>query len=149
MTLGEVKVEALRLIGANTSEDVRAEKLEELLLEEKYKAYLVNMVGPINRALSIFARRGVRGGGACDKGEGRPSWRIGHETPNVLDLAEIGVSDSLAEILPLYIQSELQRGEDPEAAAMALSMFERLLTEIMGHEGKRQACVLDVMGGLK
>ena len=139
MTLGEVKVETLRLIGANTSEDIRAENLEELLLEEKYRTYLVNMVGPINRALSLFERRGV-----CEGAR-----RIGHETPNTLDLVENGVGDDLCEILPFYIQSELQRSEDPEASAVALSVFERHLSEIMGRRGARQARVRDVMGGLK
>ena len=51
--------------------------------------------------------------------------------------------------IALYIQSELQRSEDPEASAVALSVFERHLSEIMGRRGARQARVRDVMGGLK
>lgn len=144
MTLGEVKVETLRLIGANSSDDIRAESLEELLLEEKYKTYLVNMVGPINRALSIFERRGVRG--EVPEGGRR---RIGHETPNTLDLIDLGVGDTLADILPFYIKSELLASEDPEAASFALTLFERNLSEMMAHSGKRQERVCDVMGRYK
>lgn len=143
MTLGEIKVETLRLIGANTSEDIRAENLEELLPQEKYRGYLVNMVGPINRALSLFRRRGAIE--VPKEGDGR----IGHETPGTLDLMDLGVGDELAEILPFYIQSELLRSEDPEVAAMALSSFERAFAEIVSQKGRRQERVLDVMGGFK
>ena len=143
MTLGEVKAETLRLIGVNTSEDIRAEMLGEYLGDEKYRLYLVNMVGPINRGLSLLRRRG-----ACARPEGHDG-RIGHETPGTLDMMELGVGDELAEILPFYIQSELVRVEDPDAAAMALSAFERAFNEIVSGSGVRQARVLDVMGGLK
>ena len=143
MTLGEVKVEVLRLIGANLSQDIRAENIGDYLTEERYGAYLVNMTGPINRALSLLRRRG-----AIEKPEGGDG-RIGHETSGTLDMTELGVGDELSEILPFYIQSELLRNEDPEAAAMALSSFERAFAEIVSQKGKRQERVLDVMGGFK
>lgn len=143
MTLGEVKAEVLRLIGANTSEDIRAENLEEYLGDEKYRLYLVNMVGPINRALSLLRRRGAIS--TPKEGDGR----IGHETPGALDMMELGVGDDFSEILPFYVQSELLRSEDPEAAAMALSAFERAFAEIVSQKGQRQERVLDVMGGFK
>ena len=143
MTLGEVKVETLRLIGANLSDDIRAENIEELFNDEKYKLYLVNMVGSINRALSLLRRRG-----AIEKPE-EGDGRIGHETSGALDMMELGVADELSEILPFYIQSELLRNEDPEAAAMALSSFARAFAEIVSQKGARQERVLDVMGGFK
>lgn len=139
MTLGEIKVEALRVIGANLSEDLSAESMDELLKTEKYRSYLVNMVGPINRCLSILLRRGM-----LDK-----PIRVSGGDNDSLELSELGLSDELAELIPFYIKYELCGADDPDLAAQAFALFERLLGEVMAHNGKRQERVEDVMGGLK
>lgn len=52
MKLGEVKIEALKLMFANTGNDIIAEELDSYMLDETYKDYLVNMPGAINRCFS-------------------------------------------------------------------------------------------------
>ncbi len=139
MTLGEIKVEALRVIGVNLSEDLSEQNMDELLETEKYRSYLVNMVGPINRCLSIFLRRGV-----IEK-----PIRVGLGAKDSLELEALGLSEELSELVPFYIKYELCGMDDPDLAAQAFAFFERSLGEIMAHSGKRQERVSDVMGGLK
>ena len=147
MTLGEIKVEALRCMGVNLSEDIRAEHMEELLADENYKSYLVNMVGPINRCLSLFERRGLW---VPDKKGGVPS-RITMATRDDFDMSVLGITDALADLIPLFIKSELFQQDDKELSATALSQFERAARELEGssYGRTRQTAVVDVMGGLK
>jgi hypothetical protein len=53
MTLGEIKLESLRLMYAN-DEELTIDKLEYLSQDNKYKDYLDRMPGAINRAISRF-----------------------------------------------------------------------------------------------
>lgn len=59
MTLGDIKAEALRLMFANGSEDIRGSDIDRLQSDERYADYLLNMTGAINRALSVIEERGV------------------------------------------------------------------------------------------
>lgn len=147
MTLGEIKVEALRCMGVNLAEDIRAELMEELITDENYKSYLVNMVGPINRCLSLYERRGLW---VPDGKNGVPS-RITEATGDDLDMSTLGITDTLAELIPLFIKSELFASDDKDLAAAALSQFERAVRELEGgsYGRARQTAVVDVMGGLK
>ena len=147
MTLGEIKVEALRCMGVNLAEDIRAELMEELITDENYKSYLVNMVGPINRCLSLFERRGLW---VPERKEGAVS-RITMATGDDFDLGTMGVPDALAELIPLFIKSELFATDDEGLAAAALSQFERAVREFEGSfwGRARQTAVADVMGGFK
>lgn len=147
MTLGEIKVEALRCMGVNLSEDIRAEHMEELIADENYKSYLVNMVGPINRCLSLFERRGL----VSRKGESDKPTRITDATADDFDMSELGVPYVLLELIPLFIKSELYMQDDKEIAAAALAQFERAAGELAGSLGvqNRQSAVINVFGGYK
>lgn len=147
MTLGEIKVEALRCMGVNLSEDIRAEHMEELLADENYKSYLVNMVGPINRCLSLFERRGL----VPRDREGEGLGRITPATGDDFDMSTLGVTDAQGGLIPLFIKSELFVQDDKELAAAALTQFERAVAELAGSFEKqnRQTAVIDVFGGLK
>ena len=145
MTLGEIKVEALRCMGVNLSEDIRAEHMEELIADENYKSYLVNMVGPINRCLSLFERRGLV------SPENGKSMRITDATADDFNMEELRVPCVLLELIPLFIKSELYIQDDKEIAAAALTQFERAMSEFTGNLGvqNRQSAVIDVFGGYK
>ena len=49
MKLGEIKIEALKLMFINEGDDIDIGSLELLAQDEIYKNYLVNMPGAINR----------------------------------------------------------------------------------------------------
>lgn len=52
MTLGEIKIEALKLMFVNIDDDIYPEKLAEMENDETYRGYLYNMPGAINRCFS-------------------------------------------------------------------------------------------------
>lgn len=57
MTIGEIKIQALKLMFVSYSDDLSPERLLELEAQENYRAYLVNMNGAIDRCLSDIERR--------------------------------------------------------------------------------------------
>lgn len=59
MRLGEIKIEALKLMFANYNNDINIGKLQELALDENYASYLVNMPGAINRCFAVIENKGV------------------------------------------------------------------------------------------
>lgn len=59
MKLGEIKIEALKLMFVNYNIDLEIDKLQDLALDENYGSYLVNMPGAINRCFSVIEDKGV------------------------------------------------------------------------------------------
>lgn len=59
MTLGEIKVEALRMMFVDTVTDYESEDLEELLDDDSCRDYIVNMPGAINRCFSDLESRSI------------------------------------------------------------------------------------------
>lgn len=59
MTLGEIKIEALKLMFTNYEQDIKASEIDELKLDETFGSYLVNMNEAINRAINRFMLKGV------------------------------------------------------------------------------------------
>lgn len=51
MKLGEIKIEALKLMFVNNTNEMNIESFTNLMNDENYASYLVNMRGAINRAL--------------------------------------------------------------------------------------------------
>ena len=59
MKLGEIKLEALRLMFMNYNDDLKLENFDNYLLNENYASYLVNMNGSINRCFSSIEEKCV------------------------------------------------------------------------------------------
>lgn len=59
MKLGELKIEALKLMFANENNDLVIEELSTLGLDENYANYLVNMPGAINRCFASIETKNV------------------------------------------------------------------------------------------
>lgn len=59
MKLGEIKLEALKLMFANYNHDISIEGLTEYYADENYGSYLINMPGSINRCLSVIENKSV------------------------------------------------------------------------------------------
>jgi hypothetical protein len=59
MTVGEIKIQALKLMFVTYSDILDPEKIETLYNQENYRAYLVNMDGSIRRCLSDIEKRCV------------------------------------------------------------------------------------------
>ena len=59
MTLGEIKIESLRLMHVNEDQIIDEENLASLIGSEQYGIFLVNMVGAINRCFLDLENKGV------------------------------------------------------------------------------------------
>ena len=59
MKLGDIKLEALKLMFTNYNEDIGIEQLQNLLGDEMYGNYLIAMTGSINRCFADLETRGV------------------------------------------------------------------------------------------
>ena len=59
MTLGDVKIEALKLMFTNVEDDLFPKKLSNYIEDENYRDYLVNMPGAINRCFARLSEVGV------------------------------------------------------------------------------------------
>lgn len=59
MKLGDIKIEALKLMFVDYNIECQIEHLEQLAQEENYGSYLVNMPGAINRCFSSLEEKGV------------------------------------------------------------------------------------------
>lgn len=59
MTLGEIKIETLKLMFTNLDNDIRVDTLGVNLLDENYRDYLINMPGGINRCFSSLEEKRV------------------------------------------------------------------------------------------
>lgn len=57
MKLGEIKIEALKLMFANYNTDIDIDKIVDLYDDENYGYYLVNMNGSINRCFSSLEEK--------------------------------------------------------------------------------------------
>ena len=57
MKLGEIKIEALKLMFANYNTDIDIDKIIDLYDDENYGYYLVNMNGSINRCFSALEEK--------------------------------------------------------------------------------------------
>ncbi|MBR2474167.1 MAG: hypothetical protein IKB51_03965 [Clostridia bacterium] len=59
MKIGEIKVEALKLMFAAYDDDYNSSDLTDMKYGEAYRDYLINMPGSIKRAFGVLERRGV------------------------------------------------------------------------------------------
>lgn len=59
MKLGDIKIEAMKLMFVNYNIDFHIDELESLSQDESYGSYLVNMPGAINRCFSSLEEKGV------------------------------------------------------------------------------------------
>lgn len=57
MTIGEIKIQALKLMFVTYSDDLSVQGLVDLEGQEQYRPYLVNMNGAIDRCLADIERR--------------------------------------------------------------------------------------------
>ncbi len=59
MKLGEIKIEAMKLMFVNYNVDFQIDQLDKLAQDQNYGSYLVNMPGAINRCFSSLEEKGV------------------------------------------------------------------------------------------
>lgn len=136
MLLGDVKAEALKLMGLNNELNITYLNISGYKADPTYASYLHSMVGAINRA---FDRLYILG--AIDS-----SVEINDTTPETFDLTEIGINNVFARMLPLFIVGDVFAIEEPNFAASQRNQFETMVEEYMNAPQFQQDSVDIVYG---
>lgn len=109
MKIGEIKIEALRLMFITQRDTPSVETLDELTAREEYGSYLASMDGSIRRCYADLLCRGVL-----------DEWPSERENTEECDVNEV-----IAVWIPYWIAGELFREDEPELAAEMWSRYER------------------------
>ena len=137
MYLGDVKAEALKIMNINTFMNISYLDIDSLKEDTTYSGYLYAMNGAINRAFDRFYIKEVIS---------EPVAAVNVQTPETLDLNELGINDVLARMLPSYLVSEVFAMDEPEVAAYHRNIFEGSLEEYLGSQRFQQTQVETVYG---
>ena len=139
MKLGEIKLEALKLMFVNDGEILNMENLDEYLYgNEVYRGYLVNMVGSINRCINRFKMKNIK---PLDDKE---YVKFTDDTPNDTEIDFI--PEELQEIIPYFIKGELYQEDEPNMASASMNYFESLLDDYLDNRPPTQKKVRIVHG---
>lgn len=121
MKLGDIKAEALKIIGINQQMDITYLDVLNLKLDPTYATYLFSMVGAINRALDrLYVKE------AIDE-----PVSVTVETMEDTEMSDLGVNDVLARMIPLYVVGDVFATEEPSFAAEKRNEFESALEEYL------------------
>lgn len=153
MKVGDIYIEALRLMFATGTEAIYAEpmegarSLEDARHDDTYADYLLSMPGALNRALAD-----VEGKQAVPVSVRREWALAGLAHPYVLrttpDAEELRMPEGIAVLLPYYIAGDLYRHEEPAQAAEWRNYYEAGMSQFcaLRDEGTVQSSILCVMG---
>lgn len=129
MLLGDVKAEALKIMGLPGTMNVSYLDVGVLKSDPTYAPYLNAMPGVINRAIDRFVVKEMIP---------PPKERIASSTPETKDLNDLGIDDILARIIPYFIVGEVYTSEEPTIAANNRNIFESLTEEYEGMRRQEQ-----------
>ena len=207
MKLGDIKIQALKMMSLNGSEDISIVNLPYIMGIEAYASYMTQMTGAINRCFTDIENRRIlplksrvidKGSEACGflrydasqiedyssihrvvysnadgvynasadyRTEGDvlvlPTIDFGREAYTVLyrprirrltnsydnesDLKEdFGIPDSVAELIPYFLKSELYREDEPNEAGEARNFYEQAIARLNDGRASMQSKVEDV-----
>ena len=118
MTIEQIKKEALKLMFTNQDNDIDTKTIKELLQDDNYGDYLVNMYGCINRAIVRLKSKGVEYTGERLTGKEE-------------DSTELPLDPALCELIPYFIKGELYEEDNPQQAAIAKNYFESTVDDYL------------------
>lgn len=124
MVLGEIKAQALMLMGVNNSLNISAGDIVTYKDDPSYGTYINAMNGSINRCLKRLYIVGALGK------EPTSVTNSDEETTKMTEYAS-DITDTLAELIPLYVVGDVFAMEESSAAENRRNEFEALLEEYM------------------
>ena len=124
MKLGEIKAEALMLMGVNSNGTISWTDVVSYKDDPTYSTYISAMVGAINRCLSRFYVVG-----AIDTKPLQVS-ETTDESTEITAFAE-GIDDILANMIPLYVVGDVFALDEESLAQEKRNEFEESLAEYM------------------
>ena len=122
MKIGEIKAEALMIMGINNNANISWTDIESYKEDPTYNTYVHAMVGAINRCLLRFYIVGAI--------EAKPL-SVSTETGEITEITEFSedVDDILANMIPLYVVGDVFALDEPSVAQNKRNEFEELLAE--------------------
>lgn len=131
ITIGELKAQALKLMGINNALDISEGDIADLQNDPTYGTYLFGMNGAINRCLG---RMYVLGALQVETTRIAPkAWTEGEvsKTENNEDISIYAkdINPTLAELIPLYIVSDVFALDEPSVAQNRRNEFEQALED--------------------
>ena len=124
MKIGEIKAEALMLMGVNSNANIAWTDIDGYKEDPTYSTYVHSMVGAINRCLTRFYIVGAI--------ETKPL-QVTAETEEYTEITAFAesVDDILANMIPLYVVGDVFALDEPSVAQNKRNEFEELLAEYM------------------
>lgn len=116
MKIGEIKAEALMLMGVGGSLTITWSDIDNYKTDSSYAPYIHAMNGAINRCLSRLQVVGA----------------IEGYTPVTVEtdeITELEVPDAVAQLIPLYVVGDVFAMEEPSVAQNKRNEFEALLDD--------------------
>jgi hypothetical protein len=122
MVLGEIKAQALMLMGVNNSLNISAGDIDGYKEDPSYGTYINAMNGSINRCLKRLYIVGA---------VGEEPKSVKNEDAESTKMTEFAndITDTLAELIPLYVVGDVFAMEEPSVAENRRNEFEMLLEE--------------------
>lgn len=124
MTLGEIKAQALMLMGVNNSLYITGTDIDGYKEDPSYATYIHAMNGSISRCLK---RLYVVGALSEEPNGINPD---SEETTEMTEFAS-GLTDTMADMIPLYVVGDVFAMEEPSVAENRRNEFEQVLEEYM------------------
>lgn len=124
MKLGEIKAQALMLMGVNNSLNISAGDIVTYKDDPSYGTYINAMNGSITRCL----KRLYIAGAVSE--EPKSVTNYDEETTEMTEYAS-DITDTLAELIPLYVVGDVFAMEEPSVAENRRNEFEALLEEYL------------------
>jgi hypothetical protein len=135
MKLGEIKAQALMLMGIGGSLNISYEDIATYKNASSYAPYIHAMSGAIKRCLSRFYTVG-----AIEK-----EYEVDATTA---ENTEIDIPTALASIIPLYVVGDVFAMEEPSVAQNKRNEFEMLLDDYLKKRAFQQSEEIEVIYGV-
>ena len=141
MKIGEIKAQALMLMGVNNTLDITWSDIEGYKEDPTYATYIYAMTGSINRCLKRLYMAGAL--------EREPfSIQTGTTESEEISGFAPDISDAIAEMIPLYVVGDIYALEEPSVAQNKRNEFEALLEEYMNKRSHVAQDEIDVIYGV-
>ena len=138
MNIGEIKAEALMIMGVNNGNNIDWSDIQGLKNNPTYSTYIFAMNGAINRCLKRLYTAGAL--------EREPSKILpSYPESDALESFASDISATLADMIPLYVVGDVFALDEPDVAQNKRNEFEALLEEYMNKRAFVEQTEIDVM----
>lgn len=139
MRLGEIKAQALMLMGIGGSVNITYLDIDAYKNDPSYAPYIHAMNGSINRCFTRLYTVG-----AVDE-EIKP---LSVDNMNVEEYMEVDIPESLAQLVPLYVVGDVFAMEEPNVAQNKRNEFEESLEEYLNKRTFPQNGEVEIIYGV-